>query len=243
MFCVTCYMLLPQSFYNRPTLQVAQDLLGCFLIRKLPSPVIGEGLGVRYKIVETEAYNGPNDLASHASKGRTPRNEVMFGKPGTIYVYFTYGMHYMLNIVTEKENYPAAVLIRAIEPIAHNSQLATHNSQLATRNSIKTNGPAKLTKHLKINKSFNCLPIYTKKHGLWIENCDTEIKPSQIKKQPVSELIMLKNIKIKNGDFILKIINLFLKNKVGIATRFTTFDESAAIPAKRRRTMKKYANQ
>ena len=205
MFCVTCYMLLPQSFYNRPTLQVAQDLLGCFLIRKLPSPVIGEGLGVRYKIVETEAYNGPNDLASHASKGRTPRNEVMFGKPGTIYVYFTYGMHYMLNIVTEKENYPAAVLIRAIEPIAH-------NSQLATRNSIKTNGPAKLTKHLKINKSFNCLPIYTKKHGLWVENCDTEIKPSQIKKTTRVGVDYAKEYKNKKWRFYIK-NNKFISKK------------------------------
>ena len=103
-------MLLAQSFYNRPTLQVAQDLLGCFLVRKFtknefPSPAtagVGEGPGVRaFKIVETEAYNGPNDLASHASRGRTSRNQVMFGKPGIIYVYFTYGMHYMLNIVTD----------------------------------------------------------------------------------------------------------------------------------------------
>ena len=172
-------MLLPKKFYNRPTIKVAQDLLGCFLVRKiaplqksLSSVGCGMGQGVnntplikgvggifKYKIVETEAYVGPNDLASHASRGRTERNSVMFGEPGIIYVYFTYGMHYMLNIVTEKKEYPAAVLIRAVEPI---------NGRGAPRRA-STNGPAKLTKTLKIDKTFNHLPIYTKKHGLWIE--------------------------------------------------------------------------
>ncbi len=162
-------MLLPKSFYNRPTLQVAQDLLGCLLVRKTPSllpPLVKGGWGdfnrigglLKYKIVETEAYVGPNDLASHASRGRTERNGVMFGEPGIIYVYFTYGMHYMLNIVTERKGYPAAVLIRAVEPI---------NGEDAPRR-VSTNGPAKLTKALKIDKTFNHLPIYTKKHGLWI---------------------------------------------------------------------------
>jgi len=171
-------MILPQSFYNRPTLQVAQDLLGCFLIRKHNLPLLAkERAGVRYKIVETEAYNGPYDLASHASRGRTPRNEAMFGQPGTIYVYFTYGMHYMLNIVTEKENYPAAVLIRAVEPMNCNKN---NNSLCVMRYALCVNGPAKLTKALKIDKSFNGLPIYTKKHGLWIKSREEDLKPSQI---------------------------------------------------------------
>ncbi len=171
--------MLPQSFYNRPTLKVAQDLLGCFLVRKYspaPSPSEGEGWGeVKYKIVETEAYAGPEDLASHASRGKTERNKVMFGKPGIIYVYFTYGMHYMLNIVTEKGGYPAAVLIRAAEPSV-NSKFKIQNSKLFT------NGPARLTKALKINKSFNGLLIYTKKHNLWIESRDEDLKPRQIVK-------------------------------------------------------------
>jgi DNA-3-methyladenine glycosylase len=114
----------------------------------------------KYKIVETEAYVGPKDLASHASRGLTERNKIMFGEPGIIYVYFTYGMHYMLNIVTERKDYPAAVLIRTVEPT---------NSGDA-KSCVSTNGPARLTKALKIDKSFNGLPVYTKKYGLWIEN-------------------------------------------------------------------------
>lgn len=157
--------MLPQSFYNHSTLKVAQDLLGCFLVRKIGDKTI------KAKIVETEAYVGPKDLASHASRGKTERNGVMFGKPGTIYVYFTYGMHYMLNIVTERESYPAAVLIRAVEPIL--------NSKFLILNS-KTNGPARLTKTLRIDKSFNGLPIYAKKHRLWVERRDENLKPRQI---------------------------------------------------------------
>lgn len=148
-------MILPQSFYNRSTLKVAQDLLGCFLVRQVGNKTI------KTKIVETEAYIGHKDKASHASRGRTARNEVMFAEAGTIYIYFTYGMHYMLNIVTEKKEYPAAVLIRAVE---------------------EASGPAKLTKFLKIDKTFNTLPIYTKKHHLWIESRKEIIKPSQITK-------------------------------------------------------------
>ena len=160
MRCEMCDMrILPKSFYNRNTLQVAQDLLGCFLVI-LPNGKSPATNGAhansakrisKFKIVEVEAYNGPYDLASHASRGWTKRNSVMFGQPGIIYVYFTYGMHYMLNIVTERKDYPAAILIRAVELESGN-------------------GPARLTKALKIDKSFNGLPIYTKKYGLWIES-------------------------------------------------------------------------
>ncbi len=201
-------MILPQSFYNQSAIKVAQALLGCFLVRQLPllnkeRADFGElpsGLslrvedsrtGVRYKIVETEAYNGPNDLASHASRGRTARNQVMFGAPGFIYVYFTYGMHYMLNIVTGEKNYPAAALIRAVEPqfviarsfASRRSDEAISGQLVKTikyiHPNLQTNGPAKLTKALSIDKSFNCLPIFTKKHGLWIEK-GNKIKPTQI---------------------------------------------------------------
>ncbi|PIV50279.1 DNA-3-methyladenine glycosylase [Candidatus Falkowbacteria bacterium CG_4_9_14_3_um_filter_36_9] len=164
-------MLLPQSFYNRPTLQIARDILGCFLIRKIGQKKF------KFKIVEVEAYNGPNDLASHASRGRTKRNSVMFGEPGIIYVYFTYGMYYMLNIVTGKKEYPAAILIRALEPIyviveGAKRPIESRNS-MAFGLKINVNGPARLTKALKIDKSFNSRPIYTKKYGLWIESSPT----------------------------------------------------------------------
>ena len=169
--------ILPQQFYNQKTLKVAEELLGCFLIRKIGNKFVVS------QIVETEAYNGPNDLASHASRGKTERNGIMFGSPGNIYVYFTYGMHYMLNIVTENEGYPAAILIRAIEPVI-NYFSNTNQSQIdkLSIQDYKCNGPAKLTKFLQINKFFNGLPIYTKNHGLWIEERKETLKSSQIKK-------------------------------------------------------------
>jgi DNA-3-methyladenine glycosylase len=154
-------MLLSPKFYSRKTLTVAQELLGCFLIRKI------NGKTIRAKIIETEAYNGPKDSASHASRGKTERNKIMFDEPGTIYVYFTYGMHFMFNIVTEAKNYPAAVLIRAVE---------------LDDKKIKTNGPARLTKTLQINKKFNGLSVCTKKYGLWTEERKEKVLPNQIKK-------------------------------------------------------------
>ena len=101
---------LPRSFYEQATVDVAKQLLGKYLVRNDP-----QGVTVG-RIVETEAYIGPHDLACHAAKGRTARTEVMFGPAGHAYVYFVYGVHYMLNLVTEAFNHPAAVLIRALEP-------------------------------------------------------------------------------------------------------------------------------
>ena len=100
-----------------------------------------------------EAYRGTDDPASHAYKGRTPRNRVMFGKPGVAYVYFTYGNHYCLNIVSEAEGVPAAVLIRALEPIAGIEIMKTNRG--AGRILDLTNGPGKLTKALKIGADLN----------------------------------------------------------------------------------------
>src|SRR3989344_4993889 len=104
--------ILKQNFFNRPTIAVARELLGCFLCRRINGKVI------RLKITEVEAYDGPRDKASHASRGKTKRNTPMFGKAGQFYVYFTYGIHWMLNIVTGPKDYPAAILIRGVEGIS-----------------------------------------------------------------------------------------------------------------------------
>lgn len=102
---------LPRSFYARDTVQVAQDLLGKHLVH------VVDGVERRGRIVEVEAYVGPHDLASHSSKGVTPRTSVMYGPPGHAYVYLIYGMHHCMNVVTEPEGHGAAVLLRAVEPV------------------------------------------------------------------------------------------------------------------------------
>ena len=126
---------LPHEFYARPTLAVARELLGCWLVHELPD---GRREG---RIVETEAYVGPDDLASHASRGRTARTEVMFGPPGHAYVYLIYGMHHCLNVVTEAVGFPAAVLLRALEP--------------GLGLTLAANGPGRLCRALGIDRRHN----------------------------------------------------------------------------------------
>lgn len=135
--------ILPAKFYNRPTLTVARELLGARLVH------ISNGQKLVGLITETEAYFGFDDLASHAKAGRTIRTDPMFGPPGHAYVYFTYGNHWMLNAVTEQEGFPAAVLIRAIQPIEGVDVM------MERRQGRDTFGPGKLTQALGITKSQN----------------------------------------------------------------------------------------
>ncbi|MEW6403960.1 MAG: DNA-3-methyladenine glycosylase [Chloroflexota bacterium] len=150
-------MILPREFYNRPTLKVARDLIGARLIRILN----GEKLvGI---ITEAEAYIGETDLACHARHGRTPRTEVMYGPPGHAYVYFTYGNHWMLNVVTEREGFPAAVLIRAIQPIEG------VQTMMERRQGRDTFGPGKLSQAMGITKTENGVDLTADNQSLWIE--------------------------------------------------------------------------
>lgn len=137
--------VLGEKFFIRSADRVAPDLLGKILVRQCG------GETKRYRIVETEAYEGPLDKASHASRGRTARTEVMFGPPGRWYVYLIYGMYEMLNIVTGPEDHPGAVLIRGVK-LDH----------------VHLDGPGKVTKQLHITRALNAKKA-APKNGLWIE--------------------------------------------------------------------------
>lgn len=149
-------MILKPSFFERDVLRVAEDLLGAHLVRRV------RGKTVRHVITEVEAYDGIHDKACHASKGRTPRTEVMFGPAGRWYVYLCYGMHDLLNIVTGPTDYPAAVLIRGTKEIS---------------------GPGRLTKALGITRALNNKSADVES-GLWIERPQMRIPKKQIVRTP-----------------------------------------------------------
>jgi DNA-3-methyladenine glycosylase len=150
-------MILSRDFYNRPTLTVARELIGARLVRIL------DGVKLVGLITETEAYISQKDLACHAKAGITPRTRVMFGEPGHAYTYFTYGNHWMFNVVTEREGFPAAVLIRAIQPIEGVEVMMEH------RLGRDTFGPGKLCQAMGIGKSENGADLTETASGLWIE--------------------------------------------------------------------------
>lgn len=156
--------ILNRKFFDRSTLTVAKDLLGKYLVRRF------NGGKQHFIITEVEAYDGFKDKASHASRGLTKRNAPMFGEAGRWYVYFTYGMYHMLNIVTGPKNYPAAVLIRGIYGIS---------------------GPARITKKLKIDKNFSN-KIASPKTGLWIA------APTKLERAPLKNKFLSGKMKIKN---------------------------------------------
>lgn len=148
--------VLGEEFFERKAPVVARDLLGKYIVRKVAHREIA------LLINETEAYDGFEDKASHAHRSKTERNSVMFGKPARIYVYFTYGMHWMLNLVAGPEEYPSAVLIRGAGDIS---------------------GPARLTRALSIDKKLNALPL-SKKSGLWIEDRGVKVSKKDIEFTP-----------------------------------------------------------
>jgi DNA-3-methyladenine glycosylase len=145
---------LPRFFYARETLTVARELLGMHLVHRGPN-----GLQIG-RIVETEAYKGPKDLAAHSARGRTPRTEVMFGPPGHAYVYLIYGFWHCLNFVTADHGVPHAVLIRGLEPIS-----GIDNT---------THGPGLLCRALHIDRALNGADLTLSQ--LWVE------KPAEYRK-------------------------------------------------------------
>ncbi len=142
---------LSRKFYERDTKEVAKDLLGKVLVHRTPKGVL------KGKIVEVEAYYGENDPGSHAYKGKTPRNEIMYGLPGFAYVYFCYGNHWLLNVVTEKGGKAGAVLFRALEPLEGIEIMKENRKSKEIQN--LTNGPGKLTQAFGINKKHNGLDL------------------------------------------------------------------------------------
>lgn len=141
---------LRRSFYRRDTLEVARDLLGRVICRRLP-----EGPILRGRIVEVEAYDGPSDRASHAHRGPTRRNAPMFEAGGIAYVYLIYGVHHCLNIVTGEKGYPAAVLIRAAEP---------------PLDGLSATGPGRLCRAFRIDRAFDGCSLVGRE--LWLEGGD-----------------------------------------------------------------------
>jgi len=173
--------VLPGAFYARNTLIVAKELLGKHLVRRAKG---GEMVG---KIAEVEAYRGSDDPASHAYKGQTPRNKLMFGKAGVAYIYFIYGNYYCLNVTTEKEGTPGAVLFRALEPIEGIEAMQKNRGTKSLSN--LTNGPGKLTQAMNITKKQNGLDI-TIEEELFIYDPE---------EREIPEIVSAKRIGVKAG--------------------------------------------
>jgi DNA-3-methyladenine glycosylase len=169
---------LNRKFFARDAETVARELLGKVLVRKFPDGTRKEGI-----IVETEAYVGAEDIASHASQGRrTKRNEVMYGPPGRAYVYFTYGLHWLLNAVTAAVDDPQAVLIRGLDI---------------------TSGPARLTKLLQIGGDFNGEDLVKSKE-LYLEDRGIKVKDSEVEITPRVGVDYAREWKDKPLRFVLK---------------------------------------
>ena len=187
-------MILEKEFYERETITVARQLIGKKLTRKI------KNIKLTGIITETEAYRGKDDLASHAATNLTKRNSIMFGSVGRSYVYFTYGMHFMLNVVAKsKKQNAGAVLIRGVYP-QDGIKIMIKNRGMKDINKI-TNGPGKLTMAMNISMKENNLDL-TKKSSIYISE---GIIPKKIKKLPrigISKAIDKKwNFSINSKDY------------------------------------------
>lgn len=162
---------LGRGFYARPVTEVARDLLNKVLVG--PSGRAG-------RIVEVEAYGGANDPGSHSFRGPTPRTKVMFGPPGRLYVYFTYGMHWCANAVAETDGKAGAVLLRALTPLDGIEAMRTARGPAAARDRDLCSGPAKLTQALGIDGAFNDTDLTAGSDGVAIFSDGTDPPPSPV---------------------------------------------------------------
>ena len=152
--------ILPRTYFNRPTVTVARSLIGKYLVRSINGHMLAG------KIVEVEAYVGSQDKACHASKGRTQRTDVMFGPGGVAYVYLIYGMYHCLNVVTEREEFPSAILIRAIEI-----------------DGALIDGPGRLCRALQIDRRLNRVDLTTGE-SIWFEDRGVLVKRGEVVAHP-----------------------------------------------------------
>ena len=203
-------MRLKREFFIQPTLKVAQELLGKYIVRRINRKTLAgrprrRASTLRGRIVETEAYIGPKDKASHSFGGKvTSRNKIEYLKGGYCYIYLVYGMYWQFNVTTEKKNKPECVLIRALEPV---------NGLLELKN--LTNGPGKLCRWLKLDKSFYGEDL-TQSRRLWLEDrsdkLSEKVKKSQIVKAKRIGIDYAKEYSLKPWRFYIK-DNIFVSKK------------------------------
>ncbi|MGW1022795.1 DNA-3-methyladenine glycosylase [Streptomyces sp. NPDC002577] len=168
---------LSREFFDRPVLQVAPDLLGRILVRNTPDGPI------ELRLTEVEAYAGPDDPGSHAYRGRTPRNDVMFGPPGHVYVYFTYGMWHCMNLVCGPEDRASAVLLRAGE-ITEGADLARRRRLSARNDKELAKGPARLATALGVDRALDGSDICAGRDAPLSILTGTPVRPDQIRNGP-----------------------------------------------------------
>lgn len=175
--------LIPEEFYSRNAVEVARDLLGKLVVRIHQDELLAG------QIIEAEAYQGEEDLGCHAKAGLTARTRVMYGPPGRAYIYFTYGMHWMLNAVTGAEGVPGAVLIRGFEPVYGLDSIRKHRPQPKRNipghlNKDWTDGPAKLCQALGLDGSLNGINLCERNSDLWISDAGVRVPDDEIGRTP-----------------------------------------------------------